>query len=105
MKKFLIYYFIFVIFACISIFILRVRAREKIVSAKVEPRKKIIVISTVTIEPLARVVRESGNEIVFFEWMAVEDATLVMEEQIKKFNNQGRRLNIHLEYNNSYNIY
>ncbi len=61
-------------------------------------QKKIIVISTFKLAPIARVVRESENSRLFSEWMEVEDAVLIMKEETSR--DENHRFNIYIQHEN-----
>lgn len=98
-------YFIFLIFVCVSILMLRVSTKGEQDRQVKTLRKKIVVFSVLEKEPIARVVRELESSKTFFDWMRVKDAAIVREEEISKLNNQDRWFNVYLQYRNCSLIY
>ena len=101
MKKFLIIYFIFVF----SLFILYAALRMEEAGAQKQAnvvnksqRKNIFIIFTDKFEPVGRVIAQSLNGTMIYDWKNAEEAVLEMKEVEERYRKCERDYKIFVQY-------
>lgn len=97
MKKFLIFYFIFVF----SLFILHLALKTKETNAREQinvVKKQIFVILTDKIAPMGRVICQTSNGTIIYDWKSAEDAVLEMKEAEERYRKCERDYKTFVQY-------
>lgn len=83
MKKFLIFYLLFILFLIVSFFSLRPERRKA--QKPAVQKKKIVLIITEEMKPCGRVICKTPNGVIFMDWMSAENAIIEKEEMMKRY--------------------
>lgn len=101
MKKFLTFYFIFAFSFFISYLALRQNeaiGREQKNVVHKEQGKKIVIILTDKIEPMGRVICQTSNGTMIYDWKSAEEAVLEMKEAEERYRKCGRDYKFFIQY-------
>lgn len=101
MKKFLTFYFIF----AFSLFILYAALRMKEAGTQEQAnvvnksqRKNTFIIFTDKFEPMGRVICQTPNETIIYDWKSAEDAVLEMKEVEERYRKCDRNYEFFIQY-------